>query len=58
MTREGQQRAAEISAVLFGAPPAAFALLARDDAGKLKGDCQPLSSCLAMTMRWIWLVPS
>jgi GNAT superfamily N-acetyltransferase len=32
-----QQRAAEISAVLFGAPPAAFVLLARDDASKLVG---------------------
>jgi ribosomal protein S18 acetylase RimI-like enzyme len=32
-----QQRAAEISAVLCGDPPTAFALLARDDAGKLVG---------------------
>jgi GNAT superfamily N-acetyltransferase len=32
-----QQRAAEISAVLFGVPPAAFALLARDDTDKLVG---------------------
>jgi ribosomal protein S18 acetylase RimI-like enzyme len=32
-----QQRAAEISTVRFGDPPAAIALLARDDAGKLVG---------------------
>lgn len=32
-----QQRAAEIGAALFGVPPAAFALLARDDADKVVG---------------------
>ena len=51
-----RQRAEEISAVLFGDPPAAFALLARDDAGKLVGfasySFRCSSCCSGTTKGW------